>query len=280
MNPLPLIACPTTSGTGSEATQFAAIYDNGTKRSVDHPGLLPARVILDASLKQSIPPSIAAVTGLDALAHCMEARWASGATAAGIEAARQGGRAILAGLPEAVAVAEHINSCKDARLAALQQSPDAALLRRISTLSKDATDGTRLFSWQDAAEENWMGAQQDMESTAGGAVHAVSQASYMAGRAISECKTTAGHALSYQLTQRYGVPHGLAVCLTLGHVARANAAIAADIVAGRVNPDACNHPAGPEQVLAAVRESCSWLAGVEGTVSPEEAPKALRAWLR
>ena len=71
----PLIAVPTTSGTGSEATHFAVLYVNGKKHSVAHRFLLPTDAIVDAQLTASLPGRITAETGLDALCQAIEARW-------------------------------------------------------------------------------------------------------------------------------------------------------------------------------------------------------------
>ena len=71
----PMIAVPTTSGTGSEATRVAVITD--TDRNVKfflvNPFLLPSNVILDPELTQSMPPKVTAATGMDALVHSLEA---------------------------------------------------------------------------------------------------------------------------------------------------------------------------------------------------------------
>ncbi|MEX0793442.1 MAG: phosphonoacetaldehyde reductase [Pirellulaceae bacterium] len=76
----PLIAIPTTAGTGSEATHFAVAYIGATKYSLAHPGLLPQYAILDAELTLSLPPVITAATGLDALCQAIESMWAVGGT--------------------------------------------------------------------------------------------------------------------------------------------------------------------------------------------------------
>lgn len=76
----PLIAIPTTAGTGSEATHFAVAYIGATKYSLAHPGLLPKYAVLDAELTQSLPPAITAATGLDALCQAIESMWAVGGT--------------------------------------------------------------------------------------------------------------------------------------------------------------------------------------------------------
>jgi len=71
----PLIAVPTTSGTGSEATHFAVVYVEGKKHSVAHDFLLPTDAIVDPQLTASLPATLTAETGLDALCQAIEARW-------------------------------------------------------------------------------------------------------------------------------------------------------------------------------------------------------------
>ena len=71
----PIIAIPTTAGTGSE-TGRASVFTNELtkeKKIIFHPKMLPSKVILDPYLTVPLPPSLTAFTGMDALAHCLEA---------------------------------------------------------------------------------------------------------------------------------------------------------------------------------------------------------------
>ncbi|MGA9870001.1 MAG: iron-containing alcohol dehydrogenase [Rhodococcus sp. (in: high G+C Gram-positive bacteria)] len=72
---LPIIAIPTTAGSGSEATQFTIITDVATDEKMLCPGLsfLPVASIVDSELTVSMPPRLTADTGVDALTHAIEA---------------------------------------------------------------------------------------------------------------------------------------------------------------------------------------------------------------
>ncbi|MGQ7247422.1 iron-containing alcohol dehydrogenase [Halomonas sp. V046] len=77
---VPVVAVPTTAGTGSEVGRASVITDESAqvKRIIFHPGMVPARVILDPELTTGLPPAVTAATGMDALSHCLEAWCAPG----------------------------------------------------------------------------------------------------------------------------------------------------------------------------------------------------------
>jgi alcohol dehydrogenase class IV len=77
---LPIIAVPTTAGTGSEVGRAGVITQEAThtKKVIFHPLMMPKIVICDPELTVGMPPAITAGTGLDALAHCLEAYCAPG----------------------------------------------------------------------------------------------------------------------------------------------------------------------------------------------------------
>ena len=71
----PVVAVPTTSGTGSEVGRASVITDerDHTKKIIFHPRMLPALVIADPELTLGLPPTITAAVGMDALSHNLEA---------------------------------------------------------------------------------------------------------------------------------------------------------------------------------------------------------------
>jgi len=72
--PLPIIAIPTTAGTGSEVTPYSVLVDEASnaKKTVRGAGLFPAVALLDPELSVSMPRSVTVATGLDALSQAME----------------------------------------------------------------------------------------------------------------------------------------------------------------------------------------------------------------
>ena len=76
----PIVAVPTTAGTGSEVGRAGVILDEaeGIKKIIFHPKMLPSVVILDPELTVGLPPHVTAATGMDALSHCLEAYCAPG----------------------------------------------------------------------------------------------------------------------------------------------------------------------------------------------------------
>jgi alcohol dehydrogenase class IV len=69
----PVIAIPTTAGTGSEVGRGAVlILDDGRKVGILSPHIVPKSAICDPELTLALPPAITAATGMDAIAHCME----------------------------------------------------------------------------------------------------------------------------------------------------------------------------------------------------------------
>ncbi|MFP6744958.1 MAG: iron-containing alcohol dehydrogenase [Alphaproteobacteria bacterium] len=100
----PIVAVPTTAGTGSEVGRASVITDEDThlKKIIFHPKMLPAIVISDPELTLGLPRNITAWTGMDALAHCLEAYCAPGYHPMAHGIALEGMRLVREWLPVAV----------------------------------------------------------------------------------------------------------------------------------------------------------------------------------
>ena len=202
----PLMAIPTTAGTGSEATHFAVVYVEGEKYSVAHPSLLPRYAVVDSKLTASLPKRITAATGLDAFCQAIESMWAVAATEESMQYATEAARLAFGNLVTAT------NS----------PTPEAR--------------------------------------------EAMSRASHLAGKAINITKTTAPHALSYALTSRQGVPHGMAVAITLAPMLVFNAA---------VTDHDCIDPRG----TVAVRDRIARILDVMGSNNVDDASELITSLL-
>ncbi|MBR5280140.1 MAG: phosphonoacetaldehyde reductase [Clostridia bacterium] len=77
---IPLIAIPTTAGTGSESTRYAVIYYNGEKQSVTHQSLIPEYAILEPSVLKTLPFYQKTCTLMDALCQGIESWWSVNST--------------------------------------------------------------------------------------------------------------------------------------------------------------------------------------------------------
>jgi alcohol dehydrogenase len=102
---LPIVAVPTTAGTGAETNAFAVVTDPATRRKfyVGHASSRPAAAILDPDLTAGLPPGATAATGMDALTHALESCMSSRANPWSDGIALQVIRMIAAYLPRAVA---------------------------------------------------------------------------------------------------------------------------------------------------------------------------------
>ncbi|MAG50418.1 alcohol dehydrogenase [archaeon] len=195
---LPLVAIPTTAGSGSEATHFAVVYVNGIKYSLAHDFLLPNYSIIDPKFVRSMPKNVAANSGIDAFCQAIESYWS-------------------------------INS----------------------------TEGSRLYSKRaiELILENFVGSVNNPSLSSR---KAMVRASNLAGKAINIAKTTACHALSYNFTSQFNIPHGQAVALTISPMLEYNA--------GVTSLD-YNDKRGSSYVVSSIRDLCFMF----GVSSPEEA---------
>jgi len=103
-HPLPIIAIPTTAGTGSEVTFGAVITDTGAKFkfTVKSPSIAPKIALVDPELTLSMPPALTAATGMDALTHAIEAYTSKAAEPISDACALYAAELIATHLPQAV----------------------------------------------------------------------------------------------------------------------------------------------------------------------------------
>lgn len=104
LDPWPVIAVPTTAGTGSEVTCWGTVWDseNGKKYSLAHPGLYPEVALVDPDLMRGLPRPLTIQTGLDALSHALETLWNRNANPVSAAQAVAAAREVLSTLPSLV----------------------------------------------------------------------------------------------------------------------------------------------------------------------------------
>jgi maleylacetate reductase len=98
---LPIVAVPSTYA-GSELTTIYGLSQGGRKQTGRDPRVLPKVVLYDPALTVSLPPEVTGPSGMNALAHCVEAFYGPGANPVSTALAQEGIRALAAGLPAAV----------------------------------------------------------------------------------------------------------------------------------------------------------------------------------
>ena len=111
---LPIVAVPTTYS-GSEMTPVWGMTRNGIKETARDARVQPRTVIYDPVLTLNLPPSVSAASGMNAIAHCVEAMYAPDANPVTTLMAEEGIRSLAAALPEVVGAPENL----DARTTAL-----------------------------------------------------------------------------------------------------------------------------------------------------------------
>ena len=154
----PIIAIPTTAGTGSEVTKWATVWDTESQKkySLSLQTLYPTHAIVDPELMLELPKSLTISTGLDALSHALESIWNRNSNPVSTNHAVFAATEIMAALPKLV--------CD---------------LQNIELRSR------------------------------------VARASLFAGLAFSNTRTALAHSVSYPITLKYKVPHGLACSFSL-----------------------------------------------------------------
>ncbi|WP_207538616.1 iron-containing alcohol dehydrogenase [Sabulicella rubraurantiaca] len=117
----PVLAIPTTAGTGSEVSRGALIVmEDGRKLSIGSPHLIPRAAFCDPELTVGLPPSLTAATGMDALAHCIETLCSPRDNPVADAIARDGLRRGWMALPRAVADGGDRAARRDMMLASVQ----------------------------------------------------------------------------------------------------------------------------------------------------------------
>jgi len=108
----PIIAIPTTSGTGSEVGRASVILDEEAhvKKIIFHPNLMPQVVLADPELVTGLPAKLTAATGLDAFVHCLEAYCSPAYHPLADGIALEGMRLIKEWLPEAVSNGHNLSA--------------------------------------------------------------------------------------------------------------------------------------------------------------------------
>ena len=154
----PLIAVPTTAGTGSEVTPWATLWDRERQRkhSLHLKETWPTVALIDPELMLSLPASVTLQSGLDALSHALESIWNVNANAVSDTFAVAAVHEIFDALPRLMAKLDDVELRGRMALAALK-----------------------------------------------------------AGMAFSNTRTALAHSISYEMTLRYGLPHGIACSFPL-----------------------------------------------------------------
>lgn len=110
---LPLLAVPTTYS-GSEMTTIWGISEGGAKKTGRDPKVLPKTVIYDPALTLDLPPHVSAASGMNAMAHCVEALYAHDGNPIVSMMAEEGIRALASALPRVIENPEDIDARSDA----------------------------------------------------------------------------------------------------------------------------------------------------------------------
>ncbi|MBT3305657.1 MAG: phosphonoacetaldehyde reductase [Alphaproteobacteria bacterium] len=163
LTPLPIIAVPTTSGTGSEVTCWATVWDTDAQKkySLNLPALYPEYAVVDPELMLGAPRGLTVSTGLDALSHALESIW-------------------------------NINANPVSSALAVSAAID--VLETLPALADDL-DNLELRS-------------------------RMARAAMISGLAFSNTKTALAHSVSYPITLKHSVPHGIACSFSLAMVMR------------------------------------------------------------
>jgi alcohol dehydrogenase class IV len=262
---LPSIAIPTTAGTGSEAQSFALIADAKThmKMACGDKKAACRVAILDPALTLSMPASITAATGIDAISHALESYVTTKRNPISQLFARRAWKLLATGFSDVIR----------------------------ETRGRSQESGVR--SQLPGSESNGAAASAstfDLQpSTLLAARGAMLLGAHLAGAAIENSMLGATHALANPLTAHYGITHGLAVGLMLPHVVRFNDVVVGALY-GKLAEDvglceADDPRAGIDlaaRVTSLVESSgsptCLATCGVDRALLPQLAVEAAKQW--
>jgi len=117
---LPLIAIPTTAGTGSECQSFALIADPETHRKMacGDPKAAPAISIMDPILTLTQPPLVTAATGIDAIAHALESAVTKKRTDASAQYSSEAFKKVINALPEIIKSPDNLDARREMQIGA------------------------------------------------------------------------------------------------------------------------------------------------------------------
>lgn len=124
---LPMIAVPTTAGTGSEVTQVSVISYGKEKKTINHPVFMPKAAIVDPALTLTVPPRTTMNTGLDAIAHALEGYWSKNHNPLSDRFAIEAVRLVLENLETAYRDGKNLFARENMSLAALMGGLSFAL---------------------------------------------------------------------------------------------------------------------------------------------------------
>ena len=236
---MPLFACPSTAGTGSELTQWATIWDKGAnvKYSLSHKCLYPQIAFYDITLLLSLPLNLSIHTTLDSLSHAIESIWNKNANPISTQYAKAAIELILENLPplyEMLTSLESTTNChiECSEISSIESKQDFSCLHTQNdrtTKSINSIDNSAEVSLSDfqgceafCAETSHKGLSTSKKQISLKNTKETTQirrnlalACMQSALSFSNTQTALAHAISYPITMRFGVPHGLACSFTL-----------------------------------------------------------------
>ncbi len=234
----PMICIPTTAGTGSEAQSFALITDPDThqKMACGDKKALARVAILDPELIATVPPGVAAATGIDAVAHAIETAGCRKRTAISRELSVAAWRLLNGAFAweqtEGPRGRGAEGSSGQGDLETGKNGPDGAgAFEDAGTLNSGTLNsgGEAARTPSPSKGEGWGEGDrprtdaETSESTLARVRASMLLGAHLAGAAIEASMLGAAHACANPLTARFDITHGIAVGLMLPHVIRFNA---------------------------------------------------------